>query len=43
MGLCITYVDLFARGCDLSFSQKYPRFADRIREGLVGIFGEKGR
>lgn len=24
-------------------SQKYPGFADRIHEGLVDIFGEKGR
>ena len=23
--------------------QKYPGFADRIHEGLVDIFGEKGR
>lgn len=27
----------------LPFSQKYPEFADRIHEGLVDIFGEKGR
>lgn len=26
-----------------SFPQKYPGFADRIHEGLVDIFGEKGR
>ena len=23
--------------------KKYPKFADRIHEGLVDIFGEKGR
>jgi hypothetical protein len=30
--------------CDSStIIQKYPGFADRIHEGLVDIFGEKGR
>lgn len=34
--------------CSLSYDsftimQKYPGFADRIHEGLVDIFGEKGR
>lgn len=27
----------------LIYLQKYPGFADRIHEGLVDIFGEKGR
>ncbi|KAF9531097.1 hexokinase [Crepidotus variabilis] len=30
-------------GADGSLYNKYPKFADRIHEGLVDIFGEKGR
>jgi len=30
-------------GADGSLYNKYPGFADRIHEGLVDIFGEKGR
>lgn len=30
-------------GADGSLYNKYPEFADRIHEGLVDIFGEKGR
>ncbi|KIP04813.1 hypothetical protein PHLGIDRAFT_75252 [Phlebiopsis gigantea 11061_1 CR5-6] len=32
-----------AVGADGSLYNKYPGFADRIHEGLVDIFGEKGR
>lgn len=32
-----------AVGADGSLYNKYPEFADRIHEGLVDIFGEKGR
>ena len=50
--LCITYVHLrllpssgyFRLLPDgFVFQQKYPGFADRVHEGLVDIFGEKGR
>jgi len=30
-------------GADGSLYNKYPGFADRVHEGLVDIFGEKGR
>jgi len=30
-------------GADGSLYNKYPGFADRITEGLVDVFGEKGR
>ena len=29
--------------CTLIVSQKYPAFAERVHEGLVDIFGEKGK
>jgi len=32
-----------AVGADGSLYNKYPGFADRVHEGLVDIFGEKGR
>jgi hexokinase len=32
-----------AVGADGSLYNKYPKFAERIHEGLVDIFGEKGR
>ena len=46
MALSTTYVPCLWRSlsCGLSaIMQKYPGFADRIHEGLVDIFGEKGR
>ena len=27
----------------MSGSKKYPKFPERVQEGLVDIFGEKGR
>jgi hypothetical protein len=42
-----TYVPLIygvlCRVCLSTITQKYPGFADRIHEGLVDIFGERGR
>jgi len=35
--------DECAVGADGSLYNKYPKFAERIHEGLVDIFGEKGR
>ena len=47
MALSTTYVPPYLwrfLSCDLSvIIQKYPGFADRIHEGLIDIFGEKGR
>ncbi|KAG8923853.1 hexokinase A [Tulasnella sp. 419] len=35
--------ELFYVGADGSLYDRYPGFADRIHEGLVDIFGEKGK
>lgn len=43
----VSKMDCLEEGCsvgaDGSLYNKYPGFADRIHEGLVDIFGEKGR